>query len=284
MLLKPLPANPYQRPEVPEGMPKVSHLCLVVGSPGQGKTYVTCQLIRAYMDAGVYNRIYCISPTYHTNAYGLEHAGVKPEDAFTGLHQAVDALQEVLDRIKADHSAFKANREHWDAWSNHRAGKQLSTRERMLLENLGRPVVRLDPPRPALICDDVQATKLCSSRLFQSTAVRRRHIRHDPQVELSIYVLSQSLKSGALPRSMRGMADLCIVFPTRDRSILKDLYEELSSKCTWEQFQQVFAYATTGGDRPYLVVDQTQGLGQTFRRKLDGEWLDPDKVPTVSPP
>jgi hypothetical protein len=233
------------------------------------------------MDLGLYNRVYAVTPTFHTNRYALEAAGVRPEDAFTGVHQGVDALAEILRRIKADHLAYKQNLQHWEAWNKHEAGKPLSTGERSMLEMMGRPTIRLKSPRPALLADDVQATKLCSSKIFQSTAVRRRHIGHDPsQVELSIYVLSQSLKSGALPRAMRGICDLVLCFPTRDPSVLKDLHSELAARCSWDEFQRVFAHCTTGPGRPYLVVDQTQGFdpAKTFKRTLEGPWIDPASI------
>lgn len=278
-MLKPLPENPYRRPDVPEGLPRVSHMCLVVGAPGCGKTSVVCQLVRAYVDAGLYTRVLAITPTFWTNRISLEHAGVKPEDAFVGVHQGVQALDEIIRRIRADNHTYKQNAAHWQAWDQHRAGQPLSTTERALLETLGRPTVRLPVPRPCLIADDVQATKLCSSRLFQSTAVRRRHICHDPQVELSIYVLSQSLKGGALPRAMRGIADLAICFPTRDPSVMRDMYSELAARCTWQEFEKIFAYATSGEGRPYLVVDMTHGFdpARTFKRTLEGEWIDPKR-------
>lgn len=276
-LLKPLPENPHTPTEVPEGLPRPG-MALILGSPGQGKTSICAQLLRAYLDAGVHTRVYLISPTFHTNRHVWEHAGVRPEDAFIGVHQGVQALEEILRRIKAEHATFQRSEQHWAAWEKHQKGEALTPHERSLLEMLGRPLVHLPMPRPAIVLDDVQATKVCSSRVFQSVAVRRRHLVHDPPSPTGLIILSQSLKSGALPRAMRSMCDLVICFPTRDPSVLKDIFSELASRCTWEQFQRVFNHATSGEGRPYLVVDMTRGFNpaKTFRRTLEGAWLDPE--------
>lgn len=251
----------------------MSQLTLILGSMGSGKTHVCSQLL-----GRTKTPVALISPTYWTNAnLWTDYLGIQPDDVFVNLAQAPAALDEVVRRIKMEHKAYKANEEHVEAYEAHRQGRPLSIQQQALLEQHGAPKTKVELIRPCVVLDDLQASRLMSSKSFQSLVLRMRHVCASPQVGLSFYILSQSLKNGALPRALRCCVGLWIVFPTRDQSVIRNIWTEVSGRVTWDEFKSMFMHCTSGDDRPYLVIDLTQGGNpkKTFKRTLQGEWLDP---------
>lgn len=273
------PSNPTQPVPVPEGWPRLPVLANLVGGMGSGKTHLCAQLIRAYLDRGSINRVFLVSPTYFTNNHLWTYCGVDPEDCFTEIGQAPQAVEEIVRRIRADHKAYVQQREYKEAHMAWRGGRPLTMKQRSLLENCEFRAPQADVAliRPVIVLDDLQASPLMSQRSFHSLILRMRHICHSPQVGTSFIILSQSLKNGALPRSLRSCVGLWCIFPTRDRTVAKDLWAELSGRITWREFQNLLEHSTTGEGRPYLVADMTQGGNPktTFKRSLQGSWLDP---------
>lgn len=265
------PPNPTQSIPAPPGLARPHILGLAVGRMGSGKTHLAASYVKALRDAGSFTRVFLISPTYHTNRHLWDWIPVDPADAFTELSQAGAALNEIVRRIRADHAAYQANAQHWKAHEKHIRGVPLTHQERMLLEQMGPPLTRLEVIRPCIILDDLQSTPLFNSSEFRSVIWRMRHICHDPQVGTSFFVLCQSLKNG-FPRALRSCVNLWLLFPTRDQTVLKDIASEVSGRVTTQEFNRMFEYATDstvpGNDHPFMTIDLTQPPDLVFRRKL----------------
>jgi hypothetical protein len=109
-------------------------------------------------------------------------------------------------------------------------------------------------PRPVLLLDDLQGTRiLTSSKPFINLLLRNRHVA--PKVPLSILIATQSLKSG-IPRQLRSNVSYWVVFPTMDTTVLKDLYREISGHNSLERFSTLFRHSTSERHSP-LCVDLT---------------------------
>lgn len=265
------PKNPTAPIPAPPGMARPHFLALAVGKMGSGKTTTAASYVKALRDAGSFNRVFLISPTYFSNRHLWAWIPCDPSDCFTELSQAGEALQEIVRRIKAAHLAYKTNAAHWEAHEKHTRGGVLTHQERVMLEQMGPPLSRLELIRPCVILDDLQSTQMFNSSAFKSLVLRMRHVCHDPQVGLSFVVLCQSLKNG-FPRALRSCVSLWFLFATRDTTVIKDIAQELSGRISPEEFTRMFEYATDpsapGNEHAYMCIDLTQGGDLTFRRKL----------------
>jgi hypothetical protein len=128
--------------------------------------------------------------------------------------------------------------------------------------------------RPCLILDDLSHSRLLQgSKYFINLCLRNRHVCHNPQVGLNIIVATQSVKAG-LPRVLRGNVNLWVLFPTRDRSIIRqDIWPEVSGRVTRQTFEDLFHHCTTG-EHAYMVVDLSQAdPRKVFRKTFRGPFL-----------
>lgn len=251
-----------------------------VGRPRSGKTWMAAQYAHQLQHEGKINKIYLVSPTAHSNGHlWFDYLGINPQDAFVAIDEAPRAFEECINRIRSDHNRYVMNLEHWNAYRRFTKGKPLTDREMRLLEGYnGRPPLEeLDQPSPLIILDDLQASSLlnANNRVFTSTILRHRHIASNPRQGVSLMILTQTLRGG-LPRTLRSCVNLWCVWRTEDTTQKKDLFQEVAGVIKWQPFVRMIEFATSGEDFPYLVIDTAAPKGQTFKRKLDGEFLRPE--------
>lgn len=245
-----------------------------------GKTHVTAQLIHELMQRGLLTRTYLIAPSAVSNChYWFNYCGIDPKDAFTDIDRAEDSLREVVSRLKQGYHAFEMNRKHWSAYEKHRTGEALTLQERQLLEGYSwrAPHEHVPMPSECVILDDLQTTKVVQGKYFSSLVLRHRHLCggfDSPRCGLTIMVLSQSLRGGAVSKALRPNMNVCLFWRTADKEMKREIYQLVSGHLTWKQFLRLFDHCTEGDDHPYMVFDQTQPRGKEFRRKLEGAPLD----------
>ena len=74
-------------------------LAAFIGSRGSGKTNACVLLTQRYLDEGIFNRIFIISPTYESNPqFATLHPD--PDDIYQSINGAVDDLNEILNKVK----------------------------------------------------------------------------------------------------------------------------------------------------------------------------------------
>ncbi len=211
------------------------------------------------------NRVFLISPTYHTNRHLWDFCKIAPGDAYIRVDQAEDALKHVVTRVREQKRQWEMRQLYMAAALKHTQGKPLNVSERALLEGPAPPDVPL--PRPAVILDDLSHSKVMSSRYLINLTLRSRHVAHDPQIGLTMFFLVQSLKAG-IPRVLRSNVSAWLVFATKDQSIVNDLHEELSGKISKSEFTELF-HSHTANHRDYMVVDlTTRDPTKAFRCRL----------------
>jgi hypothetical protein len=259
------PRNPTSAIPVPDGAPALPAVVGVIGARGQGKSHVTAQLIKSFVDHGSIDRVFIISPTYHTNSHLWAWTGASPHDCFTAIHQAEDALKEIVRRIQAQKAQWSTRQEYEEAVEAHRSRRTLTMKQRSFLENTPPP--KVDLPRPAVILDDLSHSKVMNSKYLINLTLRSRHVAHNPQIGLSMFFLVQSLKAG-IPRTLRSNVSAWLVFGTKDQSIVDDLHSELSGKIGKQEFTSLF-HSATEAPHSYLVVDlTTRDPTRVFRQGL----------------
>jgi hypothetical protein len=120
-------------------------------------------------------------------------------------------------------------------------------------------------PRPVWLIDDAQASRLLASSKtpFVSAVLRNRHWY--PRVPVATVICCQSLRGG-IQRPLRSNVSCWACFATLDKTVLKDLWREISGHVTEKRFTELFHYATSEKYTP-LVIDLTQvGSNSCFAR------------------
>lgn len=177
-----------------------------------GKTHVTAQMVKAYVDHGSINRVFLVSPTYHTNSHLWAWCGVQPQDAYLKVDEAEAALRHIVQRIRDEQHAWRTHQTWRECVALKRARKPMTSAQRMVADGVPPPDVPL--PRPIVILDDLSHSKVMSSRYLINLTLRSRHVAHNPQIGLSMVFLVQSLKAG-IPRVLRSNVSAWIVFGTK---------------------------------------------------------------------
>lgn len=257
-------------PEVPDGLFKLHTLAAFIGCRGSGKTNACVLLAKRYIDEGVFNRIFVISPTYESNPQ-FEALKPDPHDVYKSIHGAIEDLTNILDKVKEDvddHERREEYRACYQRWL-----KQAATMKDMnLLEaNEFRKPPNIPKPCPLLIIDDMSHSPLYTpsqKNPFINLCLRHRHLH---RVGITIYMMVQTFTTG-IPKCLRQNVQQYFLWPTRDMTQLEAMYHEFANICSFEQFVSVFKEATSI-PHSFLTIDlnpsdETQRFRQNFDRVL----------------
>jgi hypothetical protein len=185
-----------------------------------------------------------------------------------------EIVESIQGKVKSDSALWEAYEERRDAERRREAGQPLTLRESTLLARPwnAKPVKH---PRPVWLIDDCQASRLLpSSKPFVNAVLRNRHWY--PRVPVAIIICCQSLRGG-IQRPLRSNVSCWCCFATQDKTVLKDLWREISGHVTEKRFNDLFHHATSEKFTP-LTIDLTQPLrSNMFRRGLDGAWLSTEE-------
>lgn len=267
------PSYTDEQIDVPHDAARLPSIYMAIGQRGCSKTTTVCRLIKQYIDHGSLNALYGIIPTYFSNQEVFMWAGFEPDNVFTRADQGEAALDEILTRVKGLHRTYKRYIEVKTAIEKHKRGEDLTPHEESLVEGCnGITPVEVKKPRPAILCDDLMFSKFLACKKLTNFALRHRHVCHDPRVGVSLFICAQALK-GSVPRALRANVQVYALWGSRDNTQLRDLYDEISGRLTFDQFKELFDHCTST-KYDYLVIDQTQkDPNKIFRQGFDGPWL-----------
>jgi hypothetical protein len=117
-----------------------------------------------------------------------------------------------------------------------------------------------------IILDDCLASKEAFSNKKGSTLVRA--VLNSRHLGVNILIASQNLKS--ITKSIRGNVDVWILFKCKNEKVLMDdLYPEISSIVTPDEFLSLYTYATSGSDHDALVYDGKAKKDERFKLNFD---------------
>ena len=254
-------------PDVPEGLFKLHTLAAFIGCRGSGKTNACVLLAQRYLDEGIFNRIFIISPTIESNPQ-FDTLQPDPNDIYTSINDAVSDLNDILAKVKQDVDDFEkrqAYKELYTRWIKNRA----SMRDINILEaNQYKKPIDSPKPCPLLIIDDMSHSPLyqpSQKNPFINLCLRHRHLH---RVGISIYMLVQNFKTG-IPKCLRQNVQQYYLWPTHDMSQLESMYQEFANICTYEQFIELFR-AATSEKHCFLTIDvNASDETQRFRKNFD---------------
>lgn len=283
---KPVPhiRNKYPIPLDPNS-PRMFFVCLAVGSRGSGKTFSIVKLLKQYEKFGIMNqqtqektaqRVILFSPTIDSNPIFNSLKCLNDDDIITNYSD--DKLVSVIADIKQQNDKTKDYQEklalyrkfvkHSKKKPEHLA-KVFTPDELMLLEQM-----EYEPPTKPLypngcvvfmVLDDLigsSAFKSTGKSALTNLVLKNRHLG------VNILIATQSLKS--IPKPIRLNTSLFIMYRFSNKKVvLDDLYIEVSSILTPEQFEKLYDYCTKE-DHDAMVLDFSGGdKDNRFRRNFD---------------
>ena len=90
--------------ETTDDFPKLHTLCIASGKRGGGKSVAIANFINRCKDAGYYDRVWCITPTYYSNKSIWDIAEINEEDVY---EPTMTVLKDIVNMVEAE-------REEWD--------------------------------------------------------------------------------------------------------------------------------------------------------------------------
>ncbi len=251
--------------ETAEDFPKLHTLCIASGKRGGGKSVAVANFIKRCKDAGYYDKVWCITPTYYSNKSIWDIAEIEEENVF---EPTMHVLRDVVGMVEAE-------REEWDLFL-----QQKEMYKQFKKEVKRKPITEIDeevlleyqdlgffegppewkyknevPPRLGLIIDDCLSTPLMAkpSAGLVNTVIKHRHLGKG--LGLSIFMLVQSYCSqGGLHRVIRENTTMLLLFKVNQEQQIKKIIDESDLEVPDEKFMEMCKYCH---DKPFnfLMMD-----------------------------
>ena len=237
---------------IPPGLFKPHMTWLISGKTGSGKSTALIRMLKAYCDAGVFQKAILISPTA---GFDAKYKMLPLTDVYEEYSEPL--LNEIMEEQKADIEEFKQIEEDNKLYSKFMRKKQLTKAELLRLytminpmtEELDRPVQRFDKmPYTAIVLDDLGGTSAFNNgnNALNSIVCKSRHYL------TNFFVCVQHPYQ--CPRAMRSQCSHVMLFATKDKKLLEELAKENCSHLTPEQFVSLFQHAT-GEPHSFMLCD-----------------------------
>lgn len=260
-------------------------LSIFAGARGSGKSFLATKLLKTLEKKGIYEngrkipmRTILLSTTAHSDSNKILK-NLKSIDWDNDIIEEYedDILINKIEEIKADLEQAKDYKEYREVWNKFKKVDDvddLNNDEMILLNKYDFiPFKELNKPKypegfiTTLFVDDMVGTKLFKNGRSFFTNLCIRH-RHSP-APMNIIITCQSIMM--VSKTIRINANLIALFKFANKKIiLKDLYPNISSYITEEQFEDVYNHATKDPHNA-LVIDTTKGkliLKQNFNKIL----------------
>ena len=227
---------------IPEGLFKPHMTFMISGKTGSGKSTALIRMLKAYCDAGVFQKLILISPTA---AYDAKYKMLPLTDVHEDYSDAL--LSDIMEEQKADIEEYKQIEEDNKLYTKFMRKRQLTKKELLRLytminpmtEELDRPVQTYDKmPYTAIILDDLGGTAAFrnGNNTLNSIVCKSRHFL------TNFFVCVQHPYQ--CPRALRSQCSHVMLFATKDKKLLEELAKENCSHLTPEEFVELFKHAT----------------------------------------
>lgn len=241
----------YAERKTPPNMPRLHMLCAVVGSRNSGKTTTALRLMKMYVKAKSYDKIFWWSPTAKREAKfrsfmsDCEKLGVEIEVKETFNESDFLALQNWMRGEIDEYRHYKKQLEVWNKFCKVHSTDDMSLDELSMLEEMewDKPTTTYKNGFPSfcLCWDDCIGDKSVFSPTCKGTTsqfwILHRHL------SCSVLILSQIVANG-IPRQIRGNISLWILFSCKSDKLKKEVSEELAFKVSPEKMLEMWEFAT----------------------------------------
>jgi hypothetical protein len=263
---------------------------LGVASRGGGKTYNTVKIIKEYENSVMYSkngihkiRTILISPTYDANKNlwrnlkSLDKNDIYEEYNETILKDIINDIKDIIDEIEI----YNKYVEYYNlVKETPKKDIELLLKEKPeileLLEKFNFETIKeveknfryTTKPITFLILDDIMGSSALnrkSENLLKYWLIKNRHIF------TSFFILVQSMK--AVPKDIRLNCNLIYLGKfSNKKAILEDLFVEVSSVLTENEFAGLYNKAIGSGDHGALIIDLTSNK-KRFYNNLEKEYI-----------
>lgn len=273
---------------------KLHSLMILNGKRGGGKTTALVNFLRECRDRNYYDKIWVVTPTYHSNKEIWAIARLKEDDC---REPSVSCLHDILKEMESEKADWDDHNEQVRLFEEFSADQDrevdqidahvlVNYHERGMFNNLvpTRPEWKYpveQPPRFAVVLDDCLNSPIMArpSAGLVNLAIRHRHVCDGLGTSLFFLVQSYSAQGG-VPRPIRENTTHLLLFRIADVNQLKKIkvesdlcitnneFADLLAICHAEPFQFLMIdFAPKLPDRQfrkgwntYLIVDSLAGL------------------------
>lgn len=227
---------------IPPGMFKPHMTWMISGKTGSGKSTALIRMLKAYCDAGVFQKVVLISPTAsHDAKYKMLPLTEVHE------HYSDQLLNDIMDEQKDDIEDYKQTEMDIKLYDKFMNKKRMTNKELLRLytmlnpmtEEFEKPVQRFSKlPYTAVILDDLGGTNAFrnGNNALNSIVCKSRHYL------TNFFVCVQHPYQ--CPRALRSQCSHVMLFATKDKKLLEELAKENCSHLTPDEFTQLFQHAT----------------------------------------
>lgn len=228
-----------------------------IAQKNSGKTYSVCNFIKLYEEHGIKNgqgepmpikTIWC-SPTsnFSTNSIIYTLKSLDEEDIYETVTEGT--LIDIFENIKAEKELIKKKEKYNEAYK-----RFLKVKDPMLLkiediillgehdfETPSKVFGDLKDYMYFWVLDDVIGSQdsvigVKKNNFLNNLAIKSRHY------QVNLIIIAQKLTY--LPPIIRNQVDILQLFPSASKKVLESYYDEVSNTLTWEEFLELFEFAT----------------------------------------
>ena len=265
--------NPY--------LPKLYMCSMFIGSKGSGKTYSLVSLLKHYEKSSLLDKkgrkhtmrtiLFCPTGNSDFNKIYTTLESLEEKDII--LEYSDEKLLEVLDNIKSEEEEIKEYYKYMKAYNKFKSNEKLKDKHLLILDkhDFKDPFIDFKLIKPKytqyrinfLIFDDLishQSAFKKNSKICNLTIKCRHH-------HCSMLFTTQYPK--AIPPVIRTNTDIWILFKFASKErIIEQIYNEVSSLLTIENFEALYEYATKDSKHDALILDNHNKVNKDlmFRR------------------
>ena len=237
---------------IPDGLFKPHMTWMISGKTGSGKSTALIRMLKAYCDAGVFQKVILISPTA---AYDAKYKMLPLSEVHEEYSD--DLLNQIMDEQKDDIEKYKQTQDDMKLYDKFMKEKRMTKKELLrlytmmnpLTEEFEKPVQEFDKvPFTAVILDDLGGTSAFrnGNNALNSIVCKSRHYL------TNFFVCVQHPYQ--CPRALRSQCSHVMLFATKDKKLLEELAKENCSHLTPEEFIQLFQHST-GDPHSFMLCD-----------------------------
>jgi len=250
-------------------LPKMYFCGMWIGAKGTGKTYSLVSLLKHYERSQILDKkgrvhkmrtiLFCPTGNSDFNKIYTTLDSLDQEQDII-LEYTDDLLLQVLDEIKNEEEEIKEYYKYQKAYNKFKSNEKLKDKHLLILDkyDFKEPFLEMKMKKPKylqyrvnfLIFDDLishQSAFKRNSKICNLTIKCRHH-------HCNLCFTTQYPKS--IPPVIRTNTDIWILFKFASKErIIEQIYNEISSLVTIEQFEQLYEYATKNSKHDALIID-----------------------------
>ena len=251
------------------GVQRPYFIACAIGCRNSGKSYSIVKMLANQEKSGLYDpdtgqdveiRHILFSPTLEGNPIFRSLKYLDDEDCIPEYTD--QKLYDVLDEIKAYNDEVKEYKKYVTAYKKYEKMSDTEIEKSKDYEMFAllyqhnfvhwRKLEEKKPRVVNIILDDCLSSKEAFSNKKGSTLVKA--VLNSRHLGVNVIIAAQNLKS--ITKAIRNNVDVWILFKCKNEKVLiDDLYPEISSLYTLEEFLNYYNYATSGSDHDALVFD-----------------------------